>query len=56
MFYNLLGRLVWHSFKSYLRLKYGPTYVPKSVLAGGTVAAAIAATVAILRATRSAES
>ena len=31
---------------------FGRTYVPKSLLAGGTVAIAVAVTVAILRATR----
>jgi hypothetical protein len=55
MFYNLLGRLVWNGLKSFLRMKYGPTYVPKSVLAGGTVAIAIAGTLAIMRATRSSD-
>ena len=35
-----------------LRRKYGRTYVPKSLLAGGTVAVAVAVTLAILRATR----
>jgi hypothetical protein len=49
MFYNLLGRTVWFGLKVFLRRKYGPTYVPKSLLAGGTVAVAIAVAVAILR-------
>jgi hypothetical protein len=53
MFYSLLGRVVWYGLKLFLRRKYGPTYVPKSLVAGGTVAVAIAVTVAILRATRS---
>jgi hypothetical protein len=53
MFYSLLGRMVWFGLKLFLRRKYGPTYVPKSLLAGGTVAVAIALTLAILRATRS---
>lgn len=52
MFYSLLGRLVWFGLKVVLRRKYGRTYVPKSVLAGGTVALAIGVTLAILRATR----
>jgi hypothetical protein len=52
MFYSLLGRVVWFGLKLVLRRKYGPTYVPKSLLAGGTVAVAIALTLAILRATR----
>ena len=50
MFYSLIGRLVWKGFKSFLRLKYGPTYMPKSVLAGATVAAAVAVSVAVQRA------
>ena len=52
MFYSLLGRVVWFGLKFVLRRKYGPTYVPKSLLAGGTVAVALAVTVALLRATR----
>jgi hypothetical protein len=55
MFYSLLGRMVWYGLKWFLRRKYGPTYVPKSILAGGTVAIAIAVTLAILRATRSSD-
>jgi hypothetical protein len=50
MFYNLLGRAVWYGLKLFLRRKYGRTYVPKSLLAGGTVAVAIAVGVALLRA------
>ena len=50
MFYSLLGRMVWYGAKLFLRRKYGRTYVPKSVLAGGTVAVAVAAAVAVLRA------
>jgi hypothetical protein len=50
MFYNLLGRAVWYGLKVFLRRKYGSTYVPKSLLAGGTVAIAIAVGVAVQRA------
>lgn len=50
MFYSLLGRVAWYGLKLFLRRKYGPTYVPKSLLAGGTVALAIAVTLAVLRA------
>ena len=50
MFYSLLGRTVWYGLKLFLRTRYGPTYVPKSLLAGGTVAVAVAVTVAVLRA------
>ena len=53
MFYSLLGRAVWYFLKLFLRRKYGPTYVPKSLLAGGTVALAVAVMLAVLRATRS---
>ena len=48
MFYSLLGRTVWYGLKLFLRMKYGPTYVPKSLVAGGAVAVAVA--VAVLRA------
>jgi hypothetical protein len=34
MFYRLLGMAVWKGLKTLLRLKYGPTYLPRSVLAG----------------------
>ena len=34
MFYKLLGMAVWKGFKTLLRLKYGRTYMPRSVLAG----------------------
>ena len=50
MFYNLLGRTVWFGLKLFLRRKYGPTYVPKSLVAGATVAVAVGVGVAVLRA------
>jgi hypothetical protein len=50
MFYSLLGRVVWHGLKLFLRRKYGRTYVPKSLVAAGTLAAAVAVAVAVLRA------
>jgi hypothetical protein len=34
MFYRLLGMAVWRGAKTLLRYKYGPTYVPRSVIAG----------------------
>lgn len=34
MFYRLLGMAVWKGLKTLLRLKYGPTYMPRTVLAG----------------------
>jgi hypothetical protein len=50
MFYSLLGRVVWFGLRLFLRRKYGRLYVPKSLLAGGTVVAAVAVAVAVLRA------
>jgi hypothetical protein len=38
MFYSLLGRVVWHGLKLFLRRKYGRAYLPKPVLAGGVLA------------------
>ena len=56
MLYSLLGRMVWFGLKFVLRRKLGgPTPVPKSLLAGGTVAVGVALTIAILRATRDSE-
>ncbi len=34
MFYRLLGMAVWNGAKALLRYRYGPTYMPRSVLAG----------------------
>jgi len=50
MFYSLLGRAVWFGLKLFLRRQYGQTYVPKSLLAGATVAVAVGVGVAVLRA------
>jgi hypothetical protein len=55
MFYNLLGRAVWFGVKTYLRRKYGPTYVPKSLLAGATVALAVGAGVIVAKSRSSEE-
>jgi hypothetical protein len=49
MFYSLLGRTVWYGLKLFLRRKYGSTYVPKSLLAGGTVAIVAAVALVVLR-------
>ena len=49
VFYSLLGRLVWTGLKAFLRLKYGRLYLPKPVLAGGTVAIALAVMAAVQR-------
>jgi len=50
MFYKLLGMLVWNGGKLFLRRKYGPTYVPKPLVAGGILA--VVAGVAILASRR----
>jgi hypothetical protein len=55
MFYSLLGRIVWNGIKAFLRLKYGRFYLPKPVLAGGTVVVALAVMAAVQR-TRSSDS
>jgi hypothetical protein len=49
MFYSLLGRIVWYGLKLFLRTKYGSTYVPKPVLAGGVVAVLAAVAVIVGR-------
>jgi len=54
MFYKLLGMVVWNGAKWFLRRKYGPTYAPKPLLAGGVIA--IVAGVAILAARRDSSS
>ena len=43
MFYTLLGRLTWALIKVVLRRKYGPQYVPKPLIAGAVLIAALAA-------------
>jgi hypothetical protein len=50
MFYSLLGRTVWFGLKLYLRRRYGTAHVPKSLLAGATVAVGVAVGIAVLRA------
>ncbi len=35
MAYKLLGMAVWKGLKLFMRRRYGPTYAPKPVLAGG---------------------
>jgi hypothetical protein len=39
MFYRLLGMAVWKGAKWFLRRRYGPTYVPRPLLAGALLAA-----------------
>jgi hypothetical protein len=38
MVYTLIGRLVVKAAKIFLRRKYGPTLLPKPLIAGGLVA------------------
>ena len=54
MFYKLLGMVVWNGAKVLLRRKYGPTYAPKPLVAGGIIA--IVAGVAILASRRDSSS
>jgi len=49
MFYRLLGMLVWNGGKLFLRRKYGPTYVPKPLVAGGILAVVAAVALAVAR-------
>ncbi len=49
MFYSLLGRMVWFGIKFFLRRRYGPTYVPKPLLAGAVLALALGIALAVLR-------
>jgi hypothetical protein len=41
MLYRLLGMLVWNGARVLLRQKYGPTLLPKPVLAAGVIAGVI---------------
>jgi hypothetical protein len=41
MGYKLLGMAVWKAAKLFLRRRYGPTYAPKPLIAGGLVVAVI---------------
>jgi hypothetical protein len=38
MLYTFLGRLVWTGAKWFLRRKYGPTRLPKPIVAAGLAA------------------
>ena len=49
MFYSLLGRVVWFAAKVFLRRRYGRTYLPKPLLAGGVLAIALAIALAAHR-------
>lgn len=43
MIYKLIGMAVVKGGRIFLRRRYGPTYTPKPVLAGGVVLAAVGA-------------
>jgi hypothetical protein len=49
MFYRLIGIAVWKGIKTLLRLKYGPTYLPRSVRAGLVLAVAVGVALAFTR-------
>jgi hypothetical protein len=49
MFYKLLGMFVWKGAKLVLRRKYGRTYVPVPLLAGGIVAVLLAVVLVVRR-------
>lgn len=49
MLYTLLGRLVWTGAKWFLRRKYGPTLLPKPIVAGGLVAVVVGVLLALGR-------
>jgi hypothetical protein len=42
MLYKVFGMLVWNGAKVLLRRKYGRTYLPKPVFAGGLAAIGVA--------------
>jgi hypothetical protein len=50
MLYNLLGRTVWYGAKLFLHRKVRSSNVPKSLLAGATVAVGAGVTMVVLRA------
>jgi hypothetical protein len=47
MFYRLLGMAVWKGGKFFMRRRYGPTYMPRPVIAG-LLLAVIGALVVVL--------
>ena len=49
MFYKLLGMVVWNGGKVFLRRKYGPTYVPKPLVAGAVIAVVAGVAIAAAR-------
>jgi len=53
MFYKLLGMVVWNGAKMFLRRKYGPTYAPKPLLAGGILAIVAGVAIVVARGAKS---
>ena len=49
MFYKVIGMVVWNGGKFALRQKYGSTYAPKPLLAGGVIAVVAAAAILAAR-------
>ena len=49
MLYKLLGMVVWNGGKFVLRRRYGPTYAPKPLLAGGVLAIVAAVALVVAR-------
>jgi hypothetical protein len=49
MLYTFLGRLVWTGAKWFLRRKYGPTRLPKPIVAGGLVAVVIGVVLVLVK-------
>ena len=49
MFYKLLGMAVWKGAKTFLRRKYGPTYLPVPVVAGALVGLLVAVGLVLLK-------
>ncbi len=53
MIYTLIGRLVVRAAKLFLRRKYGPTLLPKPLVAGGLVAVMVGVLLVLGRRERS---
>jgi hypothetical protein len=49
MLYKLLGMIVWKVAKTFLRPRYGRTYVPVPLLVGGIVAVLLAVALFVAR-------
>ena len=49
MAYKLLGMVVWKGAKLFLRRRYGPTYAPKPLLAGGLALVVVGVALVVLQ-------